>query len=134
MRLASQTTRSRAGRGSVSRSALPDDFRHLDRERRWPHGRRTLPMVGEFGVAARTNYKLLLEYDGSAYHGWQRQRGVLTIQEVVETRMAIMTCEPVALIGAGRTDAGVHARPGPGGRGFSRPLPGAEQTLRVPYP
>jgi tRNA pseudouridine38-40 synthase len=53
---------------------------------------------------------LLLEYDGSGYHGWQRQRGVLTIQEVVETRLAVMTCEPVTLIGAGRTDAGVHAR------------------------
>jgi tRNA pseudouridine38-40 synthase len=82
----------------------------LARERRWAHGRRTFPTVGDFGVATKTNYKLLLEYDGSGYHGWQRQRGVLTIQEVVETRMAIMTCEPVALIGAGRTDAGVHAR------------------------
>jgi tRNA pseudouridine38-40 synthase len=66
-------------------------------------------MVGESGVA-KTNYKLLLEYDGSGYHGWQRQRGVLTIQEVVETRLAVMTGEPVVLIGAGRTDAGVHAR------------------------
>jgi len=67
-------------------------------------------MVGESGVATKTNYKLLLEYDGSGYHGWQRQRGVLTIQEVVETRLAVMTCEPVVLSGAGRTDAGVHAR------------------------
>ncbi len=67
-------------------------------------------MAGESGVATKTNYKLLLEYDGSGYHGWQRQRGVLTIQEVVETRLAVMTSEPVVLIGAGRTDAGVHAR------------------------
>jgi len=67
---------------------------HTDRE----------PAAGE-----KTNYKLLLEYDGSGYHGWQRQRGVLTIQEVVETQLAVMTCEPVTLIGAGRTDAGVHA-------------------------
>jgi len=58
----------------------------------------------------KKNYKLVLEYDGSNYHGWQRQRGVLTIQEVVETRLAIMTQAPVRLIGAGRTDAGVHAR------------------------
>lgn len=65
---------------------------------------------GEPVAGTKTNYKLLLEYDGSGYHGWQRQRGVLTIQEVVETRLAVMTCEPVTLIGAGRTDAGVHAR------------------------
>ena len=58
----------------------------------------------------KKNYKLVLEYDGSNYHGWQRQRGVLTIQEVVETRLAIMIQAPVRLIGAGRTDAGVHAR------------------------
>jgi tRNA pseudouridine38-40 synthase len=58
----------------------------------------------------RKNYKLVLEYDGSNYHGWQRQKGLLTIQEVVETRLAIMTQTPVRLVGAGRTDAGVHAR------------------------
>jgi tRNA pseudouridine38-40 synthase len=58
----------------------------------------------------RKNYKLVLEYDGSNYHGWQRQKGLLTIQEVVETCLAIMTQTPVRLLGAGRTDAGVHAR------------------------
>ncbi|UCG13740.1 MAG: tRNA pseudouridine(38-40) synthase TruA [Deltaproteobacteria bacterium] len=58
----------------------------------------------------KTNYKLVLEYDGSNYHGWQRQKGVLTIQEVVETHLALMTQAPVRLIAAGRTDAGVHAR------------------------
>jgi len=58
----------------------------------------------------KKNYKLVLEYDGSNYHGWQRQKGLLTIQEVVETRLAIMTQTPVRLLGAGRTDAGVHAR------------------------
>ena len=58
----------------------------------------------------RKNYKVVLEYDGSNFHGWQRQKGVLTIQEVVETRLAIMTQAPVRLIGAGRTDAGVHAQ------------------------
>lgn len=58
----------------------------------------------------KKNYKLVLEYDGSNYHGWQRQKGLLTIQEVVETRLAIITQTPIRLIGAGRTDAGVHAR------------------------
>lgn len=65
---------------------------------------------GEPAAGNRANYKLLLEYDGSGYHGWQRQRGVLTIQEVVETRLAMMTGEPIVVTGAGRTDAGVHAR------------------------
>jgi tRNA pseudouridine38-40 synthase len=58
----------------------------------------------------KRNYRLVLEYDGSTYHGWQRQKGVLTIQEVVETRLALMLQVPVRLTGAGRTDAGVHAR------------------------
>ena len=65
---------------------------------------------GDLIKGTKRNYKLVLEYDGSNYHGWQRQRGVLTIQEVVETRLAIMTQAPVRLTGAGRTDAGVHAR------------------------
>jgi tRNA pseudouridine38-40 synthase len=61
-------------------------------------------------TAAKRNFKLVLEYDGSNYHGWQRQKGVLTIQEVVETCLALMTQTQVRLMGAGRTDAGVHAR------------------------
>jgi tRNA pseudouridine38-40 synthase len=65
---------------------------------------------GETTKWSKRNYKLVLEYDGTNYHGWQRQKGVLTIQEVVETRLAIMTQAPIRLIGAGRTDAGVHAR------------------------
>ena len=65
---------------------------------------------GDLKKGTKKNYKLVLEYDGSNYHGWQRQRGVLTIQEVVETRLAIMTQAPVRLTGAGRTDAGVHAK------------------------
>ncbi len=55
------------------------------------------------------NIRLLLEYDGSRYHGWQRQRGDLTIQQVLEEALERLTGEPVKLIGSGRTDAGVHA-------------------------
>lgn len=55
------------------------------------------------------NIRLLLEYDGSRYHGWQRQPGDLTIQEVLEEALQRLTGEPVKLIGSGRTDAGVHA-------------------------
>ncbi|MFP4444768.1 MAG: tRNA pseudouridine(38-40) synthase TruA [Desulfosudaceae bacterium] len=55
------------------------------------------------------NFKLTIEYDGSGYHGWQRQKGEATIQETIETALAAMTRTPVRLIGSGRTDAGVHA-------------------------
>lgn len=55
------------------------------------------------------NFKLVLEYDGSHYHGWQRQKGLLTVQEVVESRLAIMLNRKVSVRASGRTDAGVHA-------------------------
>jgi tRNA pseudouridine38-40 synthase len=55
------------------------------------------------------NIKLLIEYDGTNYHGWQIQPNGLTIQEVIEKKVEIMTGEPVRLIASGRTDAGVHA-------------------------
>ncbi len=55
------------------------------------------------------NLRLLLEYDGTRYHGWQRQRGQVSIQEVLENSLQRLTGEEVRLIGSGRTDAGVHA-------------------------
>lgn len=55
------------------------------------------------------NIRLTLEYDGTCYHGWQRQKNALSIQEVVETALAKLTGEQVRLLGSGRTDAGVHA-------------------------
>jgi tRNA pseudouridine38-40 synthase len=58
----------------------------------------------------RRNIRLLLEYDGTRYHGWQRQADALTIQQVLEESLERLTGEKVALIGSGRTDAGVHAR------------------------
>ena len=53
--------------------------------------------------------KLLLEYDGTAYAGWQRQANALSVQEAVERALAALTGEAVTLTGASRTDAGVHA-------------------------
>ena len=55
------------------------------------------------------NIKLILAYDGTHYHGWQRQSGSLTIQEVLEKHIQQMTGESISLIASGRTDAGVHA-------------------------
>lgn len=61
------------------------------------------------GSTEKKNYFIVIEYDGSNYHGWQRQKGVLTIQEVIESRLAIITGENVTVWASGRTDAGVHA-------------------------
>ena len=55
------------------------------------------------------NYKLTIRYDGSRYYGWERQPGRETIQGKLEAVLSEMVGEPVEVIGAGRTDAGVHA-------------------------
>jgi len=55
------------------------------------------------------NIKLVIEYDGTNYHGWQVQPNGLTIQEVIEEKIQTMTRQRVRLIGSGRTDARVHA-------------------------
>jgi tRNA pseudouridine38-40 synthase len=54
--------------------------------------------------------KLLIEYDGTDYAGWQRQENARTIQGEIEDALRRITQQEVSLIGAGRTDAGVHAR------------------------
>ena len=55
-------------------------------------------------------FKLTIEYDGSAFHGWQRQKNDRTVQETIEKALLRMTGDKTPLIGSGRTDAGVHAR------------------------
>lgn len=55
------------------------------------------------------NLKLTLEYDGTAYHGWQVQPGLPTIQGILGETVKRISGEEVRIIGAGRTDAGVHA-------------------------
>ncbi len=55
------------------------------------------------------NLRLLLEYDGTDFHGFQRQRHLRTVQGVLEHRFSRLLGETIKIIGAGRTDAGVHA-------------------------
>lgn len=55
------------------------------------------------------NFRFDLGYDGTDYFGSQRQRGVRTVQQVVEDALSRLTNEPVRLALAGRTDRGVHA-------------------------
>ena len=50
-----------------------------------------------------------LAYDGTAFHGWQRQRGIATLQETLETAASSVANQTVQVTAAGRTDAGVHA-------------------------
>lgn len=54
-------------------------------------------------------YKLLIAYDGTHYHGWQVQPNGISIQEVIEKALARVMQNKIRIIGAGRTDAGVHA-------------------------
>ena len=57
----------------------------------------------------QSNFKIIIEYDGTDYHGWQRQKKDRTIQQEIEQALSTMTGGPVTLNGSGRTDAGVHA-------------------------
>ncbi len=54
-------------------------------------------------------YRLIIEYDGAAYSGWQRQDNGPSIQNALEEAATALDGAPVLVIGAGRTDAGVHA-------------------------
>lgn len=53
--------------------------------------------------------KLVIAYDGTKYHGWQIQPNVITVEGVVNERLSQLLGEKIAVIGASRTDAGVHA-------------------------
>ncbi|MBN2037812.1 MAG: tRNA pseudouridine(38-40) synthase TruA [Chitinispirillaceae bacterium] len=57
-----------------------------------------------------TRYFFRVEYDGTAYGGWQAQKNAPSIQKKLEDAFSTATRSPCRVIGAGRTDAGVHAR------------------------
>ena len=93
-----------------------------------------------------TNWKLTLAYDGTDFHGWQVQPGLLTIQGELASAIDRVTSEQVLPQGSGRTDAGVHARaqiasfeltaPIPPGnllRALNRTLPPAIRVLEAEH-
>lgn len=55
-------------------------------------------------------YFIYLAYNGTRYHGWQLQPNGVTVQECVEKALAVLLRCDTSIVGAGRTDAGVHAR------------------------
>jgi tRNA pseudouridine38-40 synthase len=69
------------------------------------------PGPGDLGPGGTVRLRLDLGYDGSGFHGWARQPGVRTVQQVVEDALGVVLgVHTIQLTVAGRTDAGVHAR------------------------
>ena len=69
------------------------------------------------------NLRLRIEYDGTDFHGFARQQGVRTVQGVLEHTLTATLGEPIEVVGASRTDAGVHARGQVANFRTSRPIP-----------
>ena len=62
------------------------------------------------GLSTTTRMVLIIEYDGTRYHGWQLQSGLPTVQGEIEKALLKLTGEKARVMAASRTDAGVHAR------------------------
>ena len=56
------------------------------------------------------NYKITIEYEGTDFVGWQRQENGISVQQLIEEAIEKLTSNKIIISGAGRTDAGVHAK------------------------
>jgi len=61
-------------------------------------------------VAGKQRYFIELSFNGGAYHGWQIQKNAVSVQEVLNKKLAVILRQPIETTGCGRTDTGVHAR------------------------
>ena len=57
----------------------------------------------------KSNYQIIIEYDGTTYNGWQYQKNGSSIQNEIEKALRKVLKKKIRVIGSGRTDAGVHA-------------------------
>ena len=68
-----------------------------------------IPSPADYPPEGQRRYKLIVEYDGTAYCGWQRQINGPSVQQELEEALSRLTHERVSVVGSSRTDAGVHA-------------------------
>ena len=61
------------------------------------------------GIRRMRRVRLIVEYDGTGYSGWQRQINAVSVQQRLEEAIARLTGQVVSVVGSSRTDAGVHA-------------------------
>lgn len=74
-------------------------------------------------------YFITFSYDGTAYHGWQIQPNGISVQEVLQKALSTLLRQSVEVVGAGRTDAGVHARMMVGHFDYIAPLLSTDRQL-----
>ena len=67
------------------------------------------PSAADHPPEGQRRFRLTIEYDGTAYCGWQRQQNGPSVQETLEQALCMLTQERVSVTGSSRTDAGVHA-------------------------
>lgn len=60
-------------------------------------------------MTKKYRYKIIIEYDGSGFYGWQRQNDLLSVQECLENALFKFCQQKIEITGSGRTDSGVHA-------------------------
>ena len=68
-----------------------------------------IPGPADHPPEGQKRFRLVIEYDGTAYSGWQRQINGPSVQQTLEEALARLTGEKIGVVGSSRTDAGVHA-------------------------